>query len=548
MNFDKNTQYDDFVTNIIKIKSEYPKEAESAFDKLFKKLDKYYNKLKEPENKKFTDDDLIKNFKETYNNKLNASLKILKKYDIPPKPKYEIDIVKYGEKVMFETITLPRTTIVQVMDYDKICESDIKKITKKYQISNKEKDNPFQINLGNKELNVKPVERFAVINKSICQDINFKFKPESYNYKKNLFSLDEYAFEKYKHQLNLYKLNIDALGPRKWSYISSKIDVSQAIINTIHNEYNLVVTRGFVKMYELCVEFNLIDLNKENIKSFHTCEAPGHFINAINHYIKSNKPKTKYEWYANSLNPNYGTKSKDAIGDHYGYLKKYKDNWLFGKDNTGDITNKDNILEFKKKINYGADLFTSDCGIGTKTKEEYFNQEINTSKLHFSQCLIALLTLKIGGNAVFKTFIPFSELSTFSIIFLIMKHFENFYIIKQQTSSPENSEVYIIAKNKTQHLSESMEKYLFDCLDNYDHKLSLFPKEVYSDYFMLQMEKICSKFTGKQVRYLLRTFYFMDAEDQLELYEHILNNAKLGYAKNWIENLNFKVIDKSLQL
>ncbi|ARF09740.1 FtsJ-like methyltransferase [Indivirus ILV1] len=548
--FNPKIHYDTFVTNIIKTKSNYPEHANNAFNKLFRKLDKYYIKITQPEYRKFTDADLIQNFKETYNNKLNASLKLLKKYNIPPKPKYELDIVEYKEKVLFESITLPRTIIVQVMDYDKICESDIQKIRKKYEISNKEKDSPIQINLGTKEIDVKPTERYAVISKdSICKDIKFKLKPQDYNYNKNLFSFGKYAFDKYKHQLNLYKLNIDALGPKKWSRIASQIDVSQAIINTVQNEYGIIITRGFVKMFELCTEFNLVNTNQDIIKSFHTCEAPGHFINATNHYIKSKNPKAKLDWYGNSLNPfTEAGRLRHALGDHYGYLKKYKDRWLFGKDNSGDITNKENILEFKKKLGQSMDLFTSDCGISTESKEEYFNQEINTSKLHFCQCFIALLTLKLGGNAVFKTFIPFSEISTFSIIFLIMKHFESFYIIKQQTSSPENSEVYFIAKNKTQHLSEDMEKYLFSCLDNYNPKLSLFPREVYSDYFLLQMEKICSKFAGKQIRYLVRTFYFVDAADQLADYDHILNNAKLAYARNWIENLHFIPIDKKLQL
>ena len=128
-----------------------------------------------------------------------------------------------------------------------------------------------------------------------------------------------------------------------------------------------------------------------------------------------------------------------------------------------------------------------------------------------------------------------------------MKHFEFLYIIKQQTSSPENSEVYIVAKNKTQHLSEELEKYLLNCLDNYNPKLSLFPKDVYSDYFLLQMEKICSKFVKKQIKYLIRTFYFVDDEEKLNEYEHIFNSARLAYAKNWISNLQFSPIEKSLQ-
>ena len=54
-------------------------------------------------------------------------------------------------------------------------------------------------------------------------------------------------------------------------------------------------------MLEILTEFKLI---KKNIKSFHTCEAPGMFIKAITYYC--NKNNYSYDWYAQSLSTGFG--------------------------------------------------------------------------------------------------------------------------------------------------------------------------------------------------------------------------------------------------
>ena len=57
-----------------------------------------------------------------------------------------------------------------------------------------------------------------------------------------------------------------------------------------------------------------------------------------------------YDWMANSLNPyNYDTRNKyfsifgNIFSDNYGLIKDNYDKWLWGSDNTGDITKINNI-------------------------------------------------------------------------------------------------------------------------------------------------------------------------------------------------------------
>jgi len=111
-------------------------------------------------------------------------------------------------------------------------------------------------------------------------------------------------------------------------------------------------------MYEILHKFNLIKKYAKEFVWFNMCELPGQFIKCIDYYIKT-KRNAKYIWYGNSLKPG----NKNAFDDHYGLYKNNKDRWLFGKDGTGDITNIENICDFKKKINKNIDLITSDAGI-----------------------------------------------------------------------------------------------------------------------------------------------------------------------------------------
>lgn len=75
----------------------------------------------------------------------------------------------------------------------------------------------------------------------------------------------------------------------------------------------------------------------------HLCEAPGAFVASLNHYLKLNHPESKFKWTATTLNPYYEGNSFDhAVLDDRLMVRTF-DNWEFGDDFTGDITNKRNV-------------------------------------------------------------------------------------------------------------------------------------------------------------------------------------------------------------
>lgn len=549
------------VVNIIDVGKDYPQNIKKIYDSLFKSLNKRAKKIKQYNEKiklysnEITDDSLVLKFKESFNNILDKAIRLLERYNMPINPKYENKLINYKHSTLFETITMPSVIMIQIFDYDTICNQNIKYITQKHNSNSNNDNKPLQLSFDGKIIKTKQTERMAAVlsSENNCENncIEFKFVTSEYNYGEYSYDLSDYSFEKLKNLLNLYKINIDATNPKKWSKVAAQICISQGIIVYVKNKFDVNISRGFVKMYEMCVEFDLINLKENKIMSFHACEAPGHFINAINQYIKSNNDKIKFDWYGNSLNPFNKEETKKVseyfLADYYGYMEKYSDRWLYGADKTGDITNVDNIKYFKKFFNHGVDIFTSDCGISTSTKKEFFNQELDNSKLFLSQVLVSLSVLKIGGNAVYKIFIPFSESSTMSIIFLVIKFFKFVYFSKPVTSTPENSEIYLIAKNKLAHMDNNLEEYLFSCLRKYDPMMGLFPFEYVRGNFLLQMEKITKKFVKKQIKYLVRTFYYMTDVNLLKD-KNIINMAKLAHAQNWCDNVRFKKINRKLYL
>ena len=168
------------------------------------------------------------------------------------------------------------------------------------------------------------------------------------------------------------------------------------------------------------------------------------------------------------------------------------------------------------------------------------------SHLNYSQCLISLLTLKIGGNGVYKIFLPLAESITVSIIYLLVKHFEHIYFVKQSAGSPGSSEIYMIAINKLHHLDN--EEYLLYCFENFNNNLALFPKEIYDEYYLLQMHRISKDFVDKQIETLNRSIFYYDWPKMYKEHEKYIEKAKEQYAKNWIYENKFIKLEKKLML
>lgn len=419
----------------------------------------------------------------------------------------------------------------------------------------------FLNNLGN---NISILQQYNLIVNPKYIKLDNEYNKEIVNYNLNMcfntiasLSMDDVDTDKdissdkdISNELNLLKFYIESRDVKKWYYITMDINIRKYITTYIGQKYNIKVSRAFCKMYDILTQFPLIDLNKSKIKTFHACEAPGHFINAFNYWIKSRNKDYIYDWVANSLNPSSESNRKkygNIFADQYGFIKRHKERWDWGKDNTGDISSKSNLLYYESKYkNQNIDIYTSDCGLSAN---EDFEQESSLSFLSISQLLLGLLILKIGGNTVCKVFIPFTKRLTISILYIYTLYFEKVHIIKQASGSLGSSEVYIVGINKKEHLSETIKNKLFDVLENMDMDKMLFTSSQITNSFISKVNEVSYKFIDMQKKYLFRSFYYYDNPDILEKHkkEHF-GKAKYKYAEQWIFINKFKMIDSNLKL
>lgn len=344
--------------------------------------------------------------------------------------------------------------------------------------------------------------------------------------------------------LNLLKFYIESRNVDKWYKISNTINIRNHLSKYINDKYNIKVSKAFCKMYDILTEFSLIDLTKKEIKTFHACEVPGHFINAFNYWIKARNKNMVFNWNATSLNPFNEENRKKYAGiysDTYGFISRHKSRWDWASDNTGDISKRENLLYYEKKYK-DIDVFTSDCGLGAN--EEY-EQECSLCFLSISQLILGLLLLKIGGHLVCKIFIPFTKPLSLSILYIYTMYFEKIHIIKPSAGSLANSEVYIIGLNKKEHLSEYNREILFNVLENINMDKSLF--DSFPKLFIDEINEISKTFIKLQEDFLEKSFYYYDNPDILEKHKNeLFNDAKMKYVNKWIDDNDFKLIEDKL--
>ena len=400
---------------------------------------------------------------------------------------------------------------------------------------------------------------------SYHEDIRFDIKTEAGNYYGKDQLDEEYKgvkadivplmpqFAMMRRALFLTDYLIDTRDITRWNKVKKVTRYYRpenrqlSLVNTVEKQYlpgGLKISQAWLKMYEIITLFNLIPRTGKKFTTFHACEAPGNFISAINHFVKTKTDVHEFDWMAQSLNPyKHKGAERTAFGDSYGYMRRHPDRWNWGADGTGDITNPDNI-RYYGKFTHGrqVDLMTSDCGIP-------WSEESATSgvfqKLFFSQILFMLQNLPKGGSFVAKMFLPVSLPTEINLFFLVWKSFRKMSLYKS-VINPYSKEFYLICQDY-----QGVEKRYLDAMlknlergDRFDKDFDLFNRE-YPEDFQYQLSRGLRMLVDKYTYTIERQLYYVDNIDKIES-KHLKQLQKAIIEKNneWLRKFRLRRIDR----
>lgn len=384
--------------------------------------------------------------------------------------------------------------------------------------------------------------KFFKLSKNTIKNINIK---KDFYLKKNILSNITFSIISDNLMINR---SLDAMSGAQFSQIMNNISISKKLKKIINEKkyiiHDVEISQAFLKMTEILHKFKLVNNKKNIFKSFHFCESPGQFILATDYYLSVNCPNIKkWEWHAQSLNWNSNIVKKkygnSGLRDDYGLIKTFSNNWIFGKDNSGDIMNLeqvDSYLEYTK----GVQLITSDCGIGI-SKEMYSSREKYYTKITISTMFTILYTLPKGGNCVIKVFLPFTKGFLLSYLYIYYMVFSEITIFKPSVN-PESQEVYLVCNNYNKLSKKDIIKLRTITTnfnwesDNYKQFINLNKKLEY----IFQYEKILKNFMYKHTDNAKNILFFYYNDSLINKFKNMCSNGKKEIINKWFKKHNIK--------
>lgn len=253
-----------------------------------------------------------------------------------------------------------------------------------------------------------------------------------------------------KETLNSVKSSLNDFDIKEWSSHTNFTNPSAKVLphlrNSIHPE---LATQAWCKFYELLSYADVVPKDAKHICSVHLCEAPGGFICALNHYLKTLRKGVAHTWIANSLNPYYEGNTLDSCIVDDRLISRTLRSWCFGEDNTGDVLCIDFLQTLLVKCSTtfqsnNVNLITADGSLNCQNDPS--QQESLVAPLHYTELLYALSILSMHGNLVIKMFTLFEEHSI-GFMYILCCLFKTVSVVKPATSKAGNSEVYVISRD-----------------------------------------------------------------------------------------------------
>lgn len=425
-----------------------------------------------------------------------------------------------------------------------------KKITKIKEVKEEEKKESSNYKLLNVELpKIKSNIFDNNFNVIISTDIDYpKFTYGFHHFihanKKTMEITEQFAGKKkVYHVLNKFERYIDDYDNSIGEYANKYFELDKT---------PKILSRGFFKLWELLMMFDLIDVSTDNFVSVHLAEGPGSFIQASMFYRDMFSTKSKKDkYYAITLHSEdktvpdiekefikyYESEKPKRFILHKTYPKSISDKSK-DKDN-GDLTNSKTINLFTNEVDK-ADLVTADGGFEWTNEN---TQEQESFKLILSQIITAFKVQKKGGNFVCKVFETFTKTSL-KILSMITQLYSKIYLVKPFTSRASNSEKYLVCldfkyddKNKVYSI---INKKFDELLEQFNDKniIELVPDYIIDEELEKTMIKINVDIANEQVKNIGEIIRFIEEQNYYGDTYHKARDEQISATKFWL-NLFF---------
>jgi len=259
-----------------------------------------------------------------------------------------------------------------------------------------------------------------------------------------------------KRDLNKVKSLLNDFNLSKWQQHTDRMNTAGEIVRTVRENIKAeLVTQAWCKFYEIASNFPLVPLNEirkangKNFKSVHLCEAPGAFVAALNHWLKTNALDVQWNWLATTLNPYCEGNSYDNMVADDRFIRHTLKHWCFGADNTGDIMdlrNLDALVKKSESLDGGGRILLVTADGSIDCTDMPAEQESVVAQLHLCETVACMHLLQKGGNFLLKLFTLFEHQSV-CLMYLLSCAFHQVKVTKPASSKGGNSEIYVVCMN-----------------------------------------------------------------------------------------------------
>ncbi len=317
-----------------------------------------------------------------------------------------------------------------------------------------------------------------------------------------------------------------------------------------------ILSRGFYKLWEILVIYDLIDLENKNFVSAHLAEGPGSFIQATMFYReKFSKYWKDDKYYAVTLHPEDEGKHVPELEKNFVnfYAKEKPQRFILhktypkqiaggseDKDN-GDITDPKTIVLFGGDMKEKADLITADGGF----EWGYENiQEQEAFRLIFGQIVGAILNQNKGGHFVCKFFETFT-MTSIKFLAILKSCYNKVEVIKPLTSRPSNSEKYFVCMDfkftEKDKEFKNISKILIELLKKIHNEKNLKIVDMVSEFipddkFLENIIKLNVDIENKQFKAINEMVSFIQAQNFYGDTYQMNRQKQINASKFWINN------------